>query len=241
LQLNPNSGDSWHEYSHFLEATLDSNGALQAARRYREVEPGTRGPWYHLANVHRNRREWSNVVAVADSGLAAYPSYLPLRVVRARTFVKLGQTDEAIRDLESVLSVSRDPIAMGSLAVAYIESGNTDRARALQAELQALGQWEWVSIIHAQLGDLDNAFAAVKRAVDLNQGSISFLHISEDLDPLRADCERWRQLLDYAGFPADLIERSLRVGGDSALDTRRRCQEGKLTGREDSRPAAGGS
>jgi TolB-like protein/tetratricopeptide (TPR) repeat protein len=223
LQLNPNSGDGWHEYSHFLEAVLDSSGALRAARRYREVEPRTRGPWFHLANVHRNRREWSNVVAVADSGLAVYPSYYPLRITRARALVRLGQTDEAIRSLESVLSVSRDPIAMGTLAVAYIASRNTDRARALQAELHALGQWEWVSVIHALLGELDDAFVAARQAVEANQGSISFLHIHTELDSLRADCARWRQLLAYAGFPADLIERSLRMGRDSPLDARRPC------------------
>jgi TolB-like protein len=223
LKLNPSSGDGWHEYSHFLEAILDPDGALQTARRYREVEPGTRGPWFHLANIHRNRREWSNVVAVADSGLALYPTYLPLRVARARALVHLGQTDEAIRDLESVLSVSRDPIAMGTLAVAYIESQDADRGRALQAELQALGQWEWVSVIHAALGELDNAFVAARRAVEANQGSISFLHIHTELDSLRADCDRWRQLLARAGFPADLIERSFRAGGDSALVTSRHC------------------
>lgn len=43
LELNPNSGDVWPEYGHFLQAMLEPDAAMEAARTYLRVEPLTRG------------------------------------------------------------------------------------------------------------------------------------------------------------------------------------------------------
>jgi TolB-like protein/tetratricopeptide (TPR) repeat protein len=209
LALNPNSGDTWHEYSHFVQAMLEHDAALESARTYRRVEPLTRGPWYHLANIHRGRKEWTEVVAVADSGLAIFPDYLPLRIVRAEAWVGLGDTDRGIAELERVLTLAPDPIAMRVLGVASAGLGNERRAQALLADLLERGHRQWAAPIQAALGDLDGAFATARRAIDADLGDLSLVHATTDWAPLQVDRERWRGLLEYNGLSLDLIERSL--------------------------------
>ena len=58
------------------------------------------------------------------------------------------------------------------------------------------------------MGELDDAIARVEQAIELREGSVAFLAVAPQFDPLRGD-PRFEAILDRLNFPESARRRPL--------------------------------
>ena len=81
---------------------------------------------------------------------------------------------------------------LSSLAYAKARAGDAVGARGLLAELttrarEGFAAPVWIGLAHYGLGEVDQAFEWLERAVEERDGSMILITAAPDLDPLRAD------------------------------------------------------
>jgi tetratricopeptide (TPR) repeat protein len=205
VRQNPNSVGGWHHYSHVLASKMKLDEAIQAALRGREVDPLSRTLRLHLVQLYRQGRRWEDAIAVADSTLERYPDYTRIRGSRASAYLGLGRVEEAVSEFEAIVSVSREPDNVASLAIALALAGRRDEAEELLSELMPTGGAWRIGRVLTTLGETDAAFDWLGRAIDQNVGPIADMLIDPVHDPLREHTARWNGLVRRAGFPEELI------------------------------------
>jgi len=160
-----------------------------------------------LAFVEWYRRRYERAIDGLQRILELEPDlwivYSGLQVV----YSAAGRTAEALAAGEKGLALGGDRVAahLGTYAVVCATAGRTDQARQLLARLEereARGYPSSVYIagVHAALGDLDQAFEWLDRAVAERDGSLVYIAVAPGLaDLLRAD-PRYARLLRKMGL-----------------------------------------
>ena len=129
-----------------------------------------------------------------------------------RTHFRLGEVYEershyamAIPELEKAVQLSGgDPYYEGSLGHAYGVSGKSNQARAVLQNLQAQREQQYVppyaiGVVYIGLGNNDQAFGWLQKAVEDRSTSMVYLRSDPELASLRSD-PRFVQLSHLAGF-----------------------------------------
>ena len=104
-----------------------------------------------------------------------------------------GRLEEAIAPQRRAVELSGGtPHTLGWLGLALAQSGETAEARAVLRRLQAIRERAYVlptsvAWVHVGLGELDEAFAWMERAVDERDPNIPGVKSFPFLDPLRGD------------------------------------------------------
>jgi tetratricopeptide (TPR) repeat protein len=128
----------------------------------------------------------------------------------ARSLEALGRFDEARAEYEEGRRLSG--LAWSSLGLAHVAAaaGDEREARRILAELTEARKTGVVSawglaVLHASLGDIDDAFKWLDTAVEEKSSGLMMLRVHPRLDPLRSDA-RYRSLVKKVGLedpPAD--------------------------------------
>jgi Flp pilus assembly protein TadD len=93
------------------------------------------------------------------------------------TFLQMGRSEDAVRSMEKAARLSeRLPLALGYLGSAYAQAGRVAQARKILEELQELSHHRSVpqtvfAMIHVTLGDLEDGFECLEKAVDAHEGT----------------------------------------------------------------------
>ena len=101
--------------------------------------------------------------------------------------------DRAVATLgRAVILSGRNPDALAQLGHAYALQGRAREARELLDELNVLSKTRYVPafdqmLVHAGLGERDEAFAWLQRAYDERYGMLALLRVDPDLEALRDD------------------------------------------------------
>ena len=116
-----------------------------------------------------------------------------------------GKFAEAIADLEQTSRLDDSPQIVGCTGYAYAASGNKGEASKAIERLKALSKRRYVSFydiatIYGALGEKDQAFAWLQRAVEARDEQLTWLKVDPRLDPLRSD-PRFQALLLRIGLP----------------------------------------
>src|SRR6185503_18263388 len=95
-------------------------------------------------------------------------------------------------------------VPLGSLADSHALAGNRDDAKRMLAELGELSERTYVpalyvAVIHAALGEMDDAFECLERAYDERSNWLTLLKVDPRVDSLRSD-ERFKELIRRIGF-----------------------------------------
>jgi tetratricopeptide (TPR) repeat protein len=122
----------------------------------------------------------------------------------SRAYELTGRLDDAIREGER--TVRQDPLnqwALASLARTYAIAGRDTDTKKLLADLDGLSQRRYISpygiaLVHTALGDVDQAFAYIDRALEDRTPDLVYLRFEPRIDPLRND-PRFRQILSRVG------------------------------------------
>ena len=116
---------------------------------------------------------------------------------RARALEALGRFDEARAEYEAgsrLAGTAAGPtFGLGHLEAA---SGNETEARKILSELTAarssrvVSAWG-IAALHASLGDIDDAFTWLEKAIEEKASGLILLRVHPRLDPIRNDARYW--------------------------------------------------
>ncbi len=163
-----------------LETVLDLDPLNLEARRW-------------LGLMHWWRRDYDRSLEQAQLILAIDPNYPTAHVLIGVTRCAQRKFDEAIPELRKCVELSnRAPVWLGWLGLGVALSGDFADACALLAQLRAAAERTYIPAssfawIHLGLGELDEAFAWMNRAIDERDPMMTPIRSYPFFDSIRAD------------------------------------------------------
>jgi eukaryotic-like serine/threonine-protein kinase len=205
IELNPSEPEAHHWFSHFWMSMGDVNRSLAESRRALELDPLSPSIVAHLAVHYIYARHFDQAIAQARKALELDSNYWNTHRYLGWAYEQKQMYPEAISELATVAKLNQNNAeSLGSLGHVYAVSGDAASARRLLAELKEHASQTYVSpyqiaLICVGLGQKDEAFAWLDRALNEHIGIVHDLKLAPRLDPLRGD-PRFQDLLRRAGL-----------------------------------------
>jgi eukaryotic-like serine/threonine-protein kinase len=195
-------------YSRFLSLVGRHQEATAAAREAAALDPlspdgALAVSWSeYQAGDHDAALSTLRVVLQADPALAA--AHMQAAWNHAQKGDCPSALESARRALALVPTLCEDQRLLPTLAWVLATCGDRDEARRLSNRLTEVGARRWVdpvalALAHAGLGETDEAFRLVERAVDVRSPSIVLLRVDPLYSGLRSDL-RFREVARCADF-----------------------------------------
>ena len=163
-----------------LENVLDSDPLDLEVRRW-------------LGLMHWWRRDYERAMEQARLVLAVDPDFPTAHILVGVIRCAQRKFDDAVAALRKGVDLSHGaPVWLGWLGLGVAQSGNVTEARALLTRLQAAAHQAYIPAscfawIHLGLGEIDQAFIWMNRAVDECDPMMTPIKSYEFFDPLRSD------------------------------------------------------
>lgn len=203
IELNPNLAEAHRYYARFLSFMGRHEQALDQINRAKETDPLSPGVYVTLAHILCNARHYDQAIEVLKKTLEMDRNYSGAYWFLGFCYSAKGMYAEAITGFEEAIKLGQDaPATQIRLGSAYAQKGNRARGQAILKQLQT--SKEYVSpfelaILHAALGERDQAFASLEKAYAAHDVQFQFLGVSPEWDPLRSD-PRFQDLLRRVGL-----------------------------------------
>jgi adenylate cyclase len=184
IELSPSSANAymWSEF-YWTYVEHDYEAALTAIRRAIELDPLEPSYRERLAYVHLLFGRYDEAERLLREQLASGPATPLLHSGLADTISRKGQLAEAVTHIEEALELSGRLITfLGVASAIYSLTGDTDKGQELLAELQehahhtAVSEF-WLAICHAGLGEKDEVFACLRRAVENRDSNLLYTFV----------------------------------------------------------------
>lgn len=148
----------------------------------------------------------SEAIERFQQALAIHPKHEKLHYYIGLVHLGGGEHERALSAFKAI-EACEDPWLALALAVgralAHLGLGNRDRAHQIRNELRGHPDVEkgayQLALLHAHLGDLDEAFRWLEQALDRRDSWVIRLQVDPLLEPLRDD-ERYERLLQRMGL-----------------------------------------
>ncbi len=204
LELNPNSAEVRHLFSHFLICMGRPEESRSEDRRAEEIDPADAElvacfTWHTAATDRHEEAE-----EVGQRALRMGSSYP--RVFLGWSYEQRGRYDEAIVELQkAVADWGGDVFPTAALGHAYAAAGKDLEAREVLAKLLERSKKEYVSAyeiatVYAGLGDNDHAFEWLEKAYEERSNALARFRMDPRLRSLQTDA-RFQDLLRRMNFP----------------------------------------
>lgn len=207
IALNPNYANARRWYAGYLSALGRTGEALREIRRARELDPLSLITNMELAWNYFMARQYERAMEESLKTLELEPEFAPARYSLGLACEQLGKYDEAVAALERARDASRaNPSTLVALGHAYGRRGQRAEAQRI---LDDLKQWKsraylssyLVALVHAGLGQADEAFSCLNSAIEERDAWLVWLKTEPRFDSLRGD-PRFEELLRRIGFPS---------------------------------------
>ena len=194
LELNPASPVVRYRYAkgwlcpqgRVLEAATEIEAAL-------ELDPLSMDMRFWLAVMFWLGRDYDRAIEEARRMLELDRTYPPGHYIMAMCFRDMGQFEEAIAAGRAAVELSGcNPVALACLGFALAQRGNVADPRAMLEQLRLTAQKAYVpptslAWIHLGLGEIDDAFTWMDRAIDVRDHMMTPIKTYPFLDPFRSD------------------------------------------------------
>ena len=204
LELNPGYANAHHWYGYYLLLTGRLEEGEREIRRALQLDPLS--PIFN-ANAGMAAyfgRRYDDAIAHWRKALEMHRNYGLLHHYIATAYVAKGMYAEALAVLENGVAVAdAGERELGLRAHIYGRMGRANEARALVAQMRPDGDPASYDIAMAcvGIGDVDEAFKWLGRAVDTRMGAFNELNADPLFDSVRGD-PRFGELLRRMRFPA---------------------------------------
>ena len=208
IELDPKYPVAHHWYGGFLSAMGRHEEALEQAHLARRLDPLAPiiSTWVGLR--HYFARRYDTAIDEYEKALDLAPGFAPGHWHLGWAYEQTGRFEQAIAEaLKAIGAAGGSSLYLASLGHAYAMQGDVEKARQTLTELDRLGMERHVSayhtaVIHAALGDQDEAFRWMDAAFDERSPWIGYMFVDPRLDPLRDD-PRFSRLLARARLPQE--------------------------------------
>ena len=203
LALNPAWVDAHHWHSHALCAAARFPESLAACHRIVELDPLNPLMHAHVAWHHYIARDFSEALTQAERVVRMEPGFHWGYFFAGWALERLGRGAEAVAALREAVRYSSDsPVMLGGLGHGLATLQDRREALAVARELERLrgdkGLFAYeLGVIHAALGDRDQAFEWLSRAIAERSGWIAYLRVDPRIEALASD-SRFDSLMTQA-------------------------------------------
>jgi len=207
LELDPDYTAAHHWYSHCLLPLGRMEESLAESRRALELEPLSLVVNTHLGWHYFYARQYDKAIEQYRRTLELDPAFPQTQRYAAWALLQKGRHEEAIADLRAASgALGPDPEVEAELGHTLAVAGRRAEARAVLEGLRQLSSSRYVSpysvaLVHAGLGDRDQALAWLDKAYDERSDYMPYLGLEPMLDPLRSD-PRFSALVRRVGLPS---------------------------------------
>jgi len=207
IAINPRSSIAHAYYALFLAMDRRPEEVAMHAALPCQLDP--LGPYTHgiTACVYHLLGRFELGLRYARKALELQPDYLFALWMQGLSQCCLLRHEEAVETLEKVIAISRAPIFMGLLGMAYARAGRPDDANRLLRELEersSRGEFVPASTnlsIYVAWGDITAAREALSRTLAESTPAFDLaLTCCPFLDELRIDPEINRMLVELFGY-----------------------------------------
>ncbi|MEJ7777911.1 MAG: TIR domain-containing protein [Sphingomicrobium sp.] len=202
--LQKGDADALRSYGSFLSKMGDYSRAIKLANEAVALDPLNPDSYRTRGWILYNSRRYIEALKSLEE-LKRTPRQFSggeFPVLRGTNLMMLGRTDEARKAYAQ--AQKDDPFRLAGEAALAARTGDRSTALKTMDGLQRLygdpASYQYAQI-HAQLGNMDQAFAALERARQIKDAGLLSAKTDPVLDPLRRD-PRFAGLLDKIGFPA---------------------------------------
>ena len=197
IKLKPAYAPAHQWYSSYLVAVERFDEAIAEAKRTEELEPLSFVGSSHLGWIYYLAGQNDKAIAQCRKILELDPSSFPARRYLGLAYEAKGMNAEAIAEFEKGVKLSGSPLMLALLGHAYAVAGRTAEAKQVLTDLQQLQDQRYVSpytvaAIYAGLGDQEQAFKWLERAVE--ERDIWLMNLK--VDPVFAKLRSNRQFTD---------------------------------------------
>lgn len=197
IELKPNYATARHWYGMFLAARGRTEKAMQEMRRAHELDPLSLIIRANVGTIDYFARHYDRAIAQERKVLAADPDFVQARRKLAFSLEAAGREKEAVEEWLKVeqqlgadketLAAYRNACAVSGLRGYWLQSIEIDKK-------EAGGGAGALSSYYARLGEREEAFLWLERAVDQRAPWLVYARVTPVYDNLRAD-PRFEMLL----------------------------------------------
>jgi eukaryotic-like serine/threonine-protein kinase len=155
-------------------------------------------------------RRFEQAIMQCQKTLEMDPDFLISYHIIAASYSQLGEYDKAIELLKSIINdrngtlVSAPAVLVAELGYALAKSGNTEDAREIIRMLEERTSNEYidpylVSLVYVALGEHDDAFIWLEKAVEARSSRMPWLDVEPKFDTIRTD-PRFAPFREKVGF-----------------------------------------
>lgn len=197
IRLKPAYAPAHQWYSSYLVAVERFDEAIAEAKRTEELEPLSFVASSHLGWIYYLAGQNDKAIEQCRKILELDPSSFPARRYLGLAYEAKGMYAEAISEFQTGVKLSGSPLMLALLGHAYAVAGKKTEAQQILNDLQQLQEQRYVSpytvaAIYAGLGDQDQAFTWLEKAVE--ERDIWLMNLK--VDPVFAQLRTHRKFID---------------------------------------------
>jgi tetratricopeptide (TPR) repeat protein len=190
IELRPNYADAYFSYSRFLASRRRLDEAIAQLGRAVELDPLSVSLQANRALLDYFAGRYGDADTRLRQALARDSTDVTAQWGLALVYEQQGRLDDAIAILERISGTS--PLRRSSLAHAYAMAGKTNQARAVLAALREQASQlyvtsYWFALVHAGLGEREEALRDLERAYEERSTVLAYLLIDPRLTSLRGE------------------------------------------------------
>jgi tetratricopeptide (TPR) repeat protein len=186
---------------HRLDGEYES--ALRSWDKLTRLDPAARVvASYNKARIYIYQKQYDKAIEELDVGAKSEPNHPLVRIFRACALFYGGKVDEGVEMLGQVLQDNQQMEGIRPLYALFLaRQQRFDEARAqLTEEARGLAKADhdmafWMAAAYSQLGEIDEAFKWLERAIRLGNENKPWFESDEMLAPMRQDA-RFNELMN---------------------------------------------
>jgi len=205
IELNPSDAEARRTYAFFLSALGRVEEALVAVRRAQELDPLYVRAQVTAGWVFYFSRRYDAAIEQCRRALELDPGSDRAYDCLGSSYLAKGMYQEAIANCQRAVTLSgNDPSRSAGLGRAYALAGKKTDALRIVDELREVSRRAYLppyllAIVHAALGEREQAFSWLDKAYEERQAYLVWLNVDPAVDPLRSD-PRFPVLLRRVGL-----------------------------------------
>jgi TolB-like protein/DNA-binding winged helix-turn-helix (wHTH) protein/Tfp pilus assembly protein PilF len=207
VALDPNSALAHLMLGHVLSQVGSQAEAREFAKRARELDPFFSHVFALSATIAYQDRDFAAAAEFGRQAVAINPEGWVGHLNLAQPLAEIGDHAAALAAYDQAMRYSGGNCKSRAYRAHLLaRMGRTEEARAELKELVDIARTRYVpaytiAVVHAGLGEADQAFAWLERGLEARDIHFIFLPVDPRWDSLRAD-PRFVDLLRRAGMPA---------------------------------------
>jgi tetratricopeptide (TPR) repeat protein len=175
-------------------------------KRAQQLEPVSLPISVALASTFYYTHQNDQAIDQCRRAIVMDPQFVAAHVFLGRAYEQKGSYAEAITELKQALQLSEGGSSeLAALGHAYAQSGDRAEAQKVLQELntrsaQTYVQPIWIAVINAALGNKEEAFPWLRKAVGDRSVWLIYLKVDPIFDSLRTDA-RFADVVRQVGLP----------------------------------------